>query len=96
MANHNEDYYYAQLIKIMRKNGSKDNPKPPQLATVIYRDKKNVENPIQIKVGTDLLLNAEDLYLPSGSDFEEGDMVLVNRVLNTNKYIIYFKVVDAL
>lgn len=48
------NHAYAELLQIMRKQGSKDNPTTIQLGVM--------QSPTSVKVG-DLLLDADDLYM---------------------------------
>ena len=85
-----KDYYYAEMLGMMRQQGAKDNPTTLQLG--IMQGAKSV------KIG-DLLLNAEDLYiadylfLSNAEELKSGDLVAVQRLQDTNMYVIVARVV---
>lgn len=88
------DQYFAEMLGMMREQGRKDNPVTLQLGVM--------QSANSVKIA-DLVLNAEDLYIavspqnqsniPDG--FKEGDLVAVQKLQNTNKYVILTKVVEA-
>ena len=112
------DQYFAEMLKMMREQGRKDNPVTLQIG--VMRSANSV------KIG-DLVLTAEDLYiadyLVSGytrniqvpyvsgvtvdyhadtqsqlaftEGLKKGDLVAVQKLQNTNKYVILAKVVEA-
>ncbi len=88
MADNN--YYYAELLGMMRQQGAKDNPTTLQLGTM--------QSANSVKIG-DLLLNSEDLYiadylfLDNVERLKSGDVVAVQRVQDTNMYVILARVV---
>lgn len=126
----NNDYWYTEMISMMREQGRKDNPTILQLGIM--------QSPNSVKIN-DLILNAEDFYVadylisgykhkietPYVSDvsldvksgvydvksvtanvtkqdtityaegLQKGDIVAVQRLNGTNKYVILAKVVQA-
>ena len=85
------DQYFAEMLKMMREQGRKDNPTTLQLG--VMRSANSV------KIG-DLVLNAEDLYITSyltsfTDGLKKGDLVAVQKLQDTNKYVILSKVVRA-
>ena len=120
-ATNNKDYYYTEMIGMMREQGRKDNPTTLQLGVM--------QSSNSVKIG-DLVLNAEDLYfaesllagytLPldtpyvdsvtfgsesgtyttkdavvKASGLQKGDIVAVQKLSDTNRYVILSKVVQA-
>lgn len=112
------DHYFAEMLDMMRKQGSKNNPVTLQLGIMQSADSVKID---------DLLLYAEDLYIAdhlvggytrkikvpyvSGvtadvqvstqsqiaftDGLKKGDLVAVQKIHNTNKYVILAKVVEA-
>lgn len=60
-SNMDKDYYYAEMLDMMRTQGKKDNPDTVQLGIM--------QSPTKVKVN-DLILDAEDLYI--AEDFMKG------------------------
>lgn len=56
-----KDYYYSEMLEMMRKQGSKDNPTTVQLGIM--------QSPTKVKIN-DLLLEEEDLYI--AENFKKG------------------------
>ena len=106
----NSDYFYAQMLEMMRAQGKKDNPPTIQLGIM--------QSSNSVKLG-DLLLGAEDLYIAdylkagytrsasfsldgdskhSSLQFagylKKGDLVAVQKLPN-NMYLILCRVVQA-
>lgn len=117
----NKDYWYAQLLEVMKEQGGKSVPPTLQLGIM--------QSATSVKIG-ELILNAEDLYIAehllagytiplttpyvdkvtfSGSDgsyttkdkaikssgLQKGDLVTVQRLSDTNMYVILERVVKA-
>lgn len=132
------DQYFAEMLKMMRDQGRKDNPITLQLGVMQSRDSVKID---------DLVLKAEDLYIadylvsgytrkikvpyvsgvsvdttqesgfgaPVGDgtysdpdvhtitqthitytdELKKGDLVAVQKLHNTNKYVILVRVVEA-
>jgi hypothetical protein len=108
-----KDFYYCEILNMMRVQGAKDNPTTLQLGVMQSED--------SVKVN-DLVLKAEDLYcadyllkgytrelekpyiydLPSLKEpnityktgLKSGDIVAVQQLHNTNKFVILAKVVS--
>lgn len=115
------DFFYAEMIRMMRAQGSKDNPVILQLGVMQSSNSVKVD---------DLMLNAEDLYIadylisgytrqikvPYVSDvrivdhspiltrqskitytdgLKKGDLVAVQKLNATNKYVILARVKGA-
>ena len=83
------DQYFAEILEMMRAQGRKDNPTTLQLGTMQSED--------SVKIG-DLTLYAEDLYIASSLVAEgltKGDLVAVQKLQNTNRYVILAKVEEA-
>lgn len=86
----NKDYYYTEMLGMMRQQGAKDNPTTLQIGTM--------QSANSVKIG-DLILNAEDLYIADYLYLEDveplkgGDVVAVQRVQDTNMYVILARVV---
>lgn len=115
------DHYLAELLGMMREQGSKDNPVTLQLGVMQSANSVKVD---------DLVLYAEDLYIADylragytrtlrtpyvydvrgnilsieqdktsyavfSNGLKRGDLVAVQRLYNTNKYVILAKVVEA-
>lgn len=124
------DQYFAEMLKMMREQGRKDNPTTLQLGVMQSAKSVRID---------DLVLEAEDLYIanylvagytraikvPYVSDVEpvvttgeydvkdvdveltkqstityvdglkKGDLVAVQKLQNTNKFVILAKVVEA-
>lgn len=84
------NFYYAEMLNMMRQQGSKDNPTTLQLGIM--------QSANSVKIG-DLLLNSEDLYiadylfLENIDGLKNGDIVAVQRLHNTNMYVILARVV---
>ena len=109
------DYYFAEMLGMMREQGRKDNPSTVQLGVMQSANSVRID---------DLVLNAEDLYIAdyllagyakkiavpyvstvtpdntitqdliSFTDgLKKGDLVAVQKLQNTNKYVILAKVV---
>lgn len=90
------DYAYAEMLSMMRQQGSKDNPTTLQLGIMQSAD--------SVKIG-DLILTAEDLYISdclcnsTGSDeavsseLEKGDLVAIQKLNDIDMYVILSKVV---
>lgn len=109
-----KDHYYAEMLNMMREQGSKNNPVTLQLGTM------QSSNSVKID---DLLLEADDLFIAdhllagysrelktpyisyadaSKKDeitytdgLKKGDLVAVQKLNNTNMYVILAKVVEA-
>jgi hypothetical protein len=100
-----KDYYYAEILSMMRQQGAKDNPTTLQLGTMLSAN--------SVKIG-DLILNAEDLYIADylikghkekvtisseekiityEDGLKSGDLVAVQRLQDTNMYVIVARVV---
>lgn len=117
----NKDHCYAEMLKMMREQGSKDNPVTLQIGVML--------SPTSVKID-DLILNSEDIYIAdylvegytrqleipyvsnvtgnsTGVNAEtqevlvykeglkKGDLVAVQRLHNTNKFVILAKVVEV-
>lgn len=117
----NKDYWYAQLLEVMKEQGGKSVPPTLQLGIM--------QSATSVKIG-ELILNAEDLYIAEhlmagytlplttpyvdtvtfngdggsyttkakavkSSGLQKGDIVTVQRLANTNMYVILEKVVKA-
>ena len=112
------DQYFAEMLKMMREQGRKDNPTTLQIGIMQSED--------SVKIG-DLVLNAEDLYIADYllKDYEyplaipyvtkvdlgrgydttdkavrkeglkKGDLVAVQKLQDTNRFVILAKVVRA-
>ena len=82
------DAYFAEMLKIMRAQGRKDNPITLQLGIMQSAD--------SVKIG-DLVLLAEDLYIANHliNGLIQGDIVAVQKLHDTNSYVILAKVVRA-
>ena len=50
----NNDFYYAEMLNMMREQGKKDNPTTLQLGIMQSANSVKID---------DLILNAEDLYI---------------------------------
>ena len=80
------DYHYAEMLNLMREQGRKDNPTTLQLGIM--------RSPNSVQIG-DLLLYAEDLYISDNCvNLQAGNVVAVEKLHDTNKYIILSKVVQ--
>lgn len=95
----NNDYFYAEMLNTMRQQGSKDNPTTLQLGTMLSASSVKID---------DLVLNAEDLYIADylragytyslatpevkSDGLKRGDTVAVQRLQNTNTYVILARV----
>jgi hypothetical protein len=85
-----KDYYYTEMLGMMRQQGAKDNPTTLQLGTM--------QSANSVKIG-DLILNAEDFYtadylfLDNVERLKSGDIVAVQRLQDTNMYVIVARVV---
>ena len=83
------DHLYAEMLNVMRSQGSKDNPTTIQLGVMQSANSVKLD---------DLVLNAEDLYVSDHLDtgytdgLKKGDLVAVQK-LNNNMYIILARVV---
>ena len=89
MSTMDKDHYYAEMLGMMREQGRKDNPIILQLGVM------RSENSVKIN---DLTLYAEDLYIASttfNEGLKKGDLVAVQKLLDTNRYVILAKVVEA-
>lgn len=117
----NNDYWYAELLEVMKKQGGKSLPPTLQLGIML--------SATSVKIG-ELVLNAEDLYIAEhllvgytfplatpyvdkvtfngyggsyttkdtaikSSGLQKGDIVTVQRLADTNMYVIIEKVVKA-
>lgn len=115
------DAFYAEMINLMRAQGSKDNPVTLQLGIM--------QSATSVKID-DLVLNAEDLYIADyliagytrqikvpyvsavsvvnhsavvttqskityTDGLKKGDMVAVQKLNDTNKYVILARVKEA-
>lgn len=83
------DYYYAEMLNMMREQGRKDNPVTLQLGIMQSADSVKID---------DLILNAEDLYIADylvtdTNVLKLGDLVTVQKLSNNNKYVILARVV---
>ena len=54
MSSMSNDHYYSEMLKMMREQGSKDNPTTVQIGIMQSSDSVKID---------DLVLNAEDLYI---------------------------------
>ena len=106
----NSDYFYVQMLEMMREQGKKDNPTTIQLGIM------QSSNSVKLN---DLLLGAEDLYIADylkagytrtagltvgGTEeqatlrftgaLKKGDLVAVQKLPN-NMYLILCRVVQA-
>ena len=85
------DFYYTQMLEMMREQGKKDNPITIQIGTM------KSSNSVKID---DLVLNREDLYIAdyllseNMKKLTKGDMVAVQR-LDNNMYLILARVVKT-
>ena len=123
MSNENKgnDFFYAEILNMMRSQGGKDNPVILQIGIMQSANSVKVD---------DLILYAEDLYIAdyltagytrelktpyvsevSSNDtavkttkqdtisysngLKKGDLVAVQQINDTNKYVILAKVVQA-
>ena len=84
----NNDFYYAEMLNMMREQGRKDNPVTLQLG--IMQSKNSV------KIG-ELVLNSEDLYIADylKNALGKGDIVAIHKLDNTNMYVILARVVQV-
>ena len=82
-----KDYYYAEILNMMRMQGSKDNPTTIQIGVM------QSSNSVKLD---ELLLNREDLYISDHiiSPLSKGDKVAVQK-LDNNMYLILARVVRA-
>ncbi len=115
------DAFYAEMVQMMRTQGSKDNPTTLQIGVMQSADSVKID---------DLFLNSEDLYIAahlmegyeyplkapyvqdksfgrSGTStslseaavrsqgLQKGDLVAVQKLNNTNKYVILERVVEV-
>lgn len=78
------DHYYTELLKLMRKQGAKDNPVTLQLGVVLSDG--------TVKVG-DLVLEKDDFYLAEGLVLKDGDLIAIQRLNDTDMYVVLVKVV---
>ena len=80
------DYHYAEMLNLMREQGRKDNPTTLQLGIMRSTD--------SVQIG-DLILHAEDLYISDNCrNLQAGNVVAVEKLHDTNKFIILSKVVQ--
>ena len=126
MANNNSsssmqsDQYFAEMLRMMRDQGRKDNPTTLQLGVMQSANSVKID---------DLTLNAEDLYIADylvagyafplvtpyvksvtfnysgdytttdkavrSTGLKKGDLVAVQKLQDTNRYVILAKVVEA-
>ena len=83
------DQYFAEMLNMMREQGKKDNPPILQLGVM--------QSANSVKIN-DLVLYAEDLYIADHlveSGLKKGDLVAVQRLQDTNRFVILVKVVEA-
>lgn len=86
-----KDFYYTEMLNMMREQGKKDNPITIQIGTM------QSSNSVKID---DLVLTREDLYIAdyllseNVEKLTKGDKVAVQR-LDTNMYLILARVVQA-
>lgn len=83
------DQYFAEMLSMMREQGKKDNPTTLQLGVMQSAD--------SVKLN-DLVLYAEDLYIADylvAGNLKKGDLVAVQRLQDTNRFVILVKVVEA-
>jgi hypothetical protein len=83
------DQYFAEMLQMMREQGNKDNPTTLQLGVM--------QSVNSVKIN-DLVLYAEDLYIAEylvEDGLKKGDLVAVQRLQGTNRYVILVKVVEA-
>jgi hypothetical protein len=91
MGNMKTDHFYAEMLEMMRSQGSKDNPTTIQLGVM--------QSSTSIKID-DLVLTREDLYVSDhlvgegSKGLQRGDLVAV-QVLTNNKYLILGRVVSV-
>ena len=85
------DFYYTQMLEMMRLQGGKDNPVTIQIGTM------QSSNSVKID---DLVLTREDLYIAdyllseNVEKLKKGDKVAVQG-LDNNMYLILARVVKA-
>ena len=96
----NSDHYFAEMLGMMRSQGAKDNPTTLQLGVMQSANSVKID---------DLVLNAEDLYIADylvagytrqtqitfTDGLKKGDLVAVQKLQDTNKFVILAKVVEA-
>lgn len=84
----NRDHYYAEMLKMMREQGGKDNPITLQLGVMKSSDSVAID---------DLILNAEDLYIADYlvSELKKNDLVAVQKLNDDDMYVIIARVVSA-
>ena len=83
------DHYLAEMLEIMKAQGAKSNPITLQTGVM--------QSETSVKI-SDLLLNAEDLYIADylkAGGLVKGDLVAIQKLNDTNKYVILAKVVEA-
>ena len=86
-----KDFYYTQMLEMMREQGRKDNPITIQIGTM--------QSSKSVKID-DLLLTREDLYIAdyllseNVEKLKKGDTVAVQG-LDNNMYLILARVVKA-
>lgn len=83
------DSYFAEMLEMMRAQGRKDNPTTLQLGIMQSANSVKID---------DLVLYAEDLYIAdhlAGGKLKKADLVAVQRLQSTNRYVILAKVVEA-
>ena len=83
------DHFYAEMLNMMREQGRKDNPTTLQLGVM--------QSASSVKID-DLLLEAEDLYVADylvERGLEKGDLVAIQELHNTNRFVILAKVVSV-
>ena len=84
-----KDYYYAEMLRMMRVQGKKDNPTTLQLGIMQGSDRVKIN---------DLILNAEDIYIAEhlvSGGLNAGDLVAVQKLNDKNMYVILAKVVSV-
>jgi hypothetical protein len=86
MGNMNKDHYYAEVLNLMRAQGSKDNPTTLQLGVM--------QSATSVKIN-DLVLNSEDIYVADNLTLYRGDIVAVQKLQDTNMYVILARVVQV-
>lgn len=88
-SNMQSDHYFTEMLNMMREQGGKDNPTTLQLGIM------QSSNSVKIN---DLVLYAEDLYIADhlvSGGLKKGDLVAVQQLHDTNRYVILVKAVEV-
>ena len=89
MSGMESDHYYAEMLNMMREQGKKDNPTTLQLGVM--------QSATSVKIN-DLILEADDFYiadyLVAGYTLNKGDLVAVQKLNDSNMYVILARVVQ--